>query len=123
MVAKLNFEEMSGLGYDIWLSGIFFYSEKGDYFDYYSTQAAEVSDGLMDTEIFHDFQSAEEIMESQGRHRFIQVALETIERGDPQFSYRLEGEELQAYMADTLEHFFTQTDKAAALARIPKVVT
>ena len=122
-VAKLNFEEMKGLGYDLWSSDIFFFSVEGDYLHYYGTQDPDAKDGPRNTDTVQGSIALEPISESQDRHRFIQLAWDKLKNGERQLSYRMEGDELAAYLSDTIEFVYSETDRDAILARIPEVIS
>ena len=123
-VARLNFEEMMGLGYEIWRSDIFFFSVEEGYFDFYGTQDPEAEDGLFgEASTFHSRYSMTHIREYMDKHRHTRVAWATIERGEGQFTVQMEGDELQSWYGDVLQAMVPELDREAHIPTLPTALT
>jgi len=125
-VARLNWEVMTGLGFDLLLSSIFFRSE--DSLEFYSVEDPESPGFITGEPTFYGHYVYSELNEEEnaawdvvGDLPHIREAKATLERGGRQLSFQVEGQDAQAWYHAFLNAMFTERDKEEALARLPAV--
>ena len=122
-VAKLNYEEMKGLGYNVWRADIFFWSFEEDYWHFYGTQDPDAKDGMHETPTFERRYPISVIREAHANHRIMQELESLMERGDRAFVFPTEGDELRAFFSDLIPFMFPEQDAEATVNRLPAEIT